>query len=234
MNYLVFDGKNSADYNVFISGEATYNTPEKDIELISIPGKNGTLSIDKKRYANININYPAFIAHDFRANFDAFKALLMSSSGYSKLSDTYDPDHYRLARYHAAIEPSMDQLNRHGTFNITFDCDPRRFLKSGDKVAEFTASGTLKNPTLFEALPLIRVYGTGYFECNNVYVQITSANEYTDIDCELQEAYKGSTNCNGNIVLVDGVFPSLKSGINSITKGSGMTSIKIYPRWWTI
>lgn len=233
MNYLIYDKVNSADFNVFISGESTYATPEKDIEVIAIPGRNGTLSIDNKRFANINIDYPAFIVHDFRQNFGAFKAALMSVSGYAKLADTYDPEHYRRARFSSAINPSMDQFNRHGTFTISFDCDPRRFLKSGDKVMEFTGSGQVKNPTLFEALPLIRAYGTGSFTIAGVSVAISSASTYTDIDCETQEAYKGATNCNGNITLTNGVFPSLKQGINSISK-SGISKLEIYPRWWTI
>lgn len=233
MNYLIFDDVNSADYNVFISGESTYSTPERDIEIISIPGRNGTLSIDNKRFANIAIDYPAFIAYDFRQNFDAFKAALMSVSGYAKLADTYDPEHYRKARFYSAIDPKMDQLNRHGTFNITFDCDPRRFLKSGDAVREYTANASIKNPTRFSALPLIRAYGTGTFTISGVSVAISTASTYTDIDCETQEAYKGSTSCNSNITLTNGVFPSLTPGVNSITK-TGITRLEIRPRWWTI
>lgn len=233
MNYLIYDKVNSADYNVFISGESTYATPEKDIEVIAIPGRNGTLSIDNKRFANINIDYPAFIVHDFRQNFGAFKAALMSVSGYAKLADTYDLDHYRLARFYSAIEPEMDQLNRHGSFKISFDCDPRRFLKSGDKVREYTAAGNIKNPTLFESLPIIRAYGTGSFTVNGVTVRINSASTYTDINSETQDAYKGTTNCNGNIQLDNGEFPKLASGTNAISM-SGITKLEMTPKWWTI
>lgn len=233
MNYLIYDDINSADYNVFISGESTYSTPQKDIEIIAIPGRNGTLSIDNNRFANIDIDYPAFIAYDFRHNFDSFKAALMSVKGYAKLADTYDAEHYRRARFHSAIEPTMDQLNRHGKFNITFDCDPRRFLKIGDSVRDFTASANVKNPTLYSALPLIRAYGTGSFTIGSVSVAISTASTYTDIDCETQEAYKGATNCNGNITLTNGKFPALEPGINAISM-SGITKLEIRPRWWTI
>lgn len=233
MNYLIFNDINSADYNVFISGESTYATPEKDVEIIAVPGRNGTLSIDNHRFSNVNINYPAFIVYDFRHNFDSFKAALMSVSGYAKLADTYDMEHYRRARFYSAIEPEMDQLNRHGKFDIVFDCDPRRFLKLGDDVRTFTAAAEIKNPTLYPALPLIRAYGTGSFTIGSVSVSISSASTYTDIDCETQEAYKGSTNCNGNITLTNGAFPSLQPGINAISK-SGITKLEITPRWWTI
>lgn len=235
MNYFIYDDINSSDFNVFISGESTYSTPERDIELIAIKGRNGTLSIDNGRFANINISYPAFIVHDFRNNFDAVKAALLSKKGYKKLSDTYDQDHYRLARYYSGIDPQMDQLNRHGTFDIIFDCDPRRFLKSGDRVLTFTSAGSVKNPTRFKALPLIRAYGTGSFSINGVSVHISSLTSlgYTDIDCETQEAYAGTNSRNSVITLANGEFPALVSGINSIVK-SGITKLEMRPRWWTI
>ena len=233
MNYLMYGELNSADYDVFISGEGTYNTPARDVEIIPIPGKNGTLSIDNKRFNNVDITYPAFIVNDFKQNYSAFKAGLMSQSGYNKLVDTYDEDHYRLARYSYEITPTMDQYNRHGQFSIIFDCDPRRFLKTGDRVVTFESAGALKNPTMFEALPLIRAYGTGSFTVNGITVTITTASEYTDIDSETQEAYKGTTSCNGNITLTSGIFPALGKGVNEITM-TGVTKLEITPRWWTI
>ena len=233
MNYLTFGKINTKNFNAFVSGESTFVTAERDIEVIPIPGRNGTLSVDNGRFHNVSIVYPCFIVDSFRANYDALRAAFLSESGYNKLIDTYDPDHYRRARYTAAIDPEMTQLNRHGKFDLAFDCDPRRFLVSGDKVVTFSANGSIKNPTLYNALPFIRAYGTGYFEISGVRVTITSANTYTDIDCELQEAYKGSTNCNGNITLNNGEFPKLIPGVNQVTI-SGLSRIELSPRWWTI
>lgn len=234
MNYLKYDNIISKDFNVFISGDHTFLTPERELEIISIPGRNGTLSIDQKRFSNVTIEYPAFIADDFSRNYNAFKAALFSISGYNKLSDTYDPECFRLARFTSTIDPMMTQLNRHGTFSIYFDCDPRRFLKSGERVMAFTSSGgKVKNPTLYASTPLIRAYGTGTFTIGGVTVRINAANSYTDIDCDLQEAYRGTVNCNGNITLVNGEFPTIKAEINTISM-SGISRLEIVPRWWSI
>lgn len=233
LNYFRYAEKNSTDFGVWISGESTFSSPEKDIEAVVIPGKNGTLTIDNGRFHNIAVSYPAFIVDNFVQNFDAFKAFLASVKGYAKLSDTYHPDYYRLARFNASIDPEMTQDNRHGRFTVTFDCDPRRFLVSGERAVTFTANGSLKNPALYDAKPLIRAYGTGYFTISGIRVNITTANEYTDIDCELQEAYKGTTNCNGNITLVNGEFPVLKNGTNTIVI-SGLSRLDITPRWWSV
>lgn len=233
MNWFRFDDKNSKDFNVFISGEATFVSPEKDIDVIAIPGRNGSLSISNGRFQNMTISYPAFIVHDFVNNFNALKSHLLSKDGYQRLSDTYDSDHYRLARYNASLSAEMTQLNRQGTFSIDFDCDPRRFLRSGEKSITYTAAGSIKNPSQFDALPLIRAYGTGKFTIGDIEVEITSADGYTDIDCELQEAFKGSTNCNNNITLSDGIFPKIEPGSNDITITT-ITQLDIIPKWWTI
>lgn len=232
INYLRYNEKNSSDFNVFISGESTYSTPARDIETIVVPGRNGTLSISNNRFNNVQITYPAFIVTEFSKNFAAMKAWLNSSTGYSMLTDTYDLEHFRLARYSAELDPKMDQFNRHGTFEIYFDCDPRRFLKRGNKPVSVSSGASLKNPTLYDSNPLIDVVGSGTIGINGVSVAVSASGE-TIIDCETQEAYYGSTSRNSDITLTNGVFPKMIPGTNTITY-SGFTSVKITPRWWTI
>ena len=233
MNYFVFGDLNSKDFNVFISGEYTFASPERDVDIVAVAGRDGTLSIDNGRFNNVEIKYPCALVHDFRQNYNSFKAAILAQKGYKRLADSYDVDHFRRARFLSSLDPEMTQLNRHGQFDVIFDCDPRRFLKIGDKVKEFTAAGSLRNPTMYDSKPIIRAYGTGSFTIGSTSIQITTASVYTDIDCELQEAYKGSTNCNGNIVLTNGEFPVFAPGVNSISF-TGLTQLDITPRWYTI
>ena len=233
VNYLMYNNKSSLDFSAWISGESTYQSPDRDIETVSIPGRNGTLSLDNGRFQNVVIPYRAFITDDFERNFSAFKAFLQSVKGYAKLADTYHPDYFRLARFISAIQPEMTQYNRHGQFTLNFDCDPRCFLKSGDKLKAIVTGESIRNATPFTAKPLIRVYGTGAIAVGNRTVQVTTADVYTDIDSETQEAYQGNTNCNNNIVLVNGEFPTLVPGVSEITF-TGFTEAYIMPRWWTI
>ena len=232
--YFTFNGKSSLDYEVVISGGGTFKSPNRDVESISVPGRNGDLHIDNERFNNVEITYPAFIVKAFKENFSAFKAFLLSQRGYKRLEDTYHPDYYRLACFKSAVEPDMTTRNLSGSFNVTFDCDPRCFLKSGEKTIYVTSSSmTVKNPTQFNALPKIMAYGTGTITINGISIVVNSANVYTDIDCELQEAYKGSTSCNDNITLSNGIFPYLSPGLNTISY-TGFSSLTITPRYWTI
>jgi phage-related protein len=157
---------------------------------------------------------------------------LKSNIGYHRLEDTFEPMYYRKAKYTEALDISAtDQKN--AAIDITFNCDARRFLKDGDNAIILTGNGSLYNPTYYDALPLIRAYGTGSFTINDIAVTITSANEYTDIDCEIMDAYKGTTNCNGNIQTTNNKFPVLTPGKNSITL-NGVTRVEITPKWWTV
>lgn len=231
--YLTYDGVSSEDFNVHISGDGTYDAPQRDVETISIAGKNGDLHLDNGRFNNIEIRYSAFCVDNFAHNYGAFKAFLTSKRGYKRLEDTYHPEYYRRAAYNDKLTPSMTPRNLAGSFDIVFDCDPRCFLKSGEVEREVVSGGYIKNPTLFDANPLIRAYGSGTLAINDVSVRISTSGTYTDIDCDIQEAYEGSINRNGNISLVSGEFPKLKAGLNSITY-TGLSKVIITPNWWTV
>lgn len=234
-NFIVFNGKSFLDYGVYISGAGTFDAPERDTEQIEIPGRNGTLTLDHGRYKNLPVKYPAFIIHDFNTNLEGLRNFLLTQTGYGRLEDTYHPDEFRKAKISRGFTTKPIAELYAGEFDIEFDCYPQRFLKAGEKEVTFTAAGNLHNRYMTEAKPLIRAYGTGSFSVGGITVQITSANSYTDIDCELQEAYKDTLaiNRNSSVILTNGTFPSLKPGDNAVTL-SGITKLEIMPRWWVL
>lgn len=54
-----------------------------------------------------------------------------------------------------------------GEFDVTFDCKPQRWLTSGETAVAVTSGGTITNPTLFDAEPLLAVEGYGEVKFNN-------------------------------------------------------------------
>lgn len=235
INTIVFNGKKLSDFGVFISGSGVFNAPERDVETVEVPGRNGALTLDNGRYKNIALKYPAFIYEEFKDKVQGLRNFLNSQSGYVRLEDSYHPDEFRLARVSGAFNATPVEALYGGNFDLTFDCYPQRFLKSGEQTIEITANTTINNAQLTTSKPLIRAYGTGTFSVGGVAVQIISASTYTDIDCDLQECFKDTlaTNCNGNVVLTNGKFPELKPGANAITL-SGITKLIITPRWWIL
>ena len=132
---LTFDGQSSGDYGVYITGEAVYNAPARDVEMVTIPGRNGQLALDKGRFENIEVSYPAGIFADNEADFaqavSDFRNFLASRSGYCRLEDDYNPNEYRMAVYKSGLEVDP-KLLRAGEFDIVFNCKPQRWLKDGE------------------------------------------------------------------------------------------------------
>lgn len=236
LGFFIANGKSSKDFNVYLTDAAAYGIAEKDSEVVSIKGRSGDLILDNKRYKNKKFSYPAIINEDFDKNFSALMNYLLSQQGYIKLEDSFSPEVFVWARYVGETNPKKTISDaKTGKFELTFDRKPQRYLKQGEYPLEITSNTTINSNNIQTALPIIRAYGTGTFSIGGVAVQITSANGYTDIDCEMQEAYKDTlaTNCNGNIVLVNGKFPGINYGDNAITL-SGITKLEIKPRWWTL
>ena len=173
---LYFDGEDSRDYGVYITGEAVYNAPEREVEMISIPGRNGALAMDRGRFENIEVTYPAGIFADNEADFaeaiSNFRNLLCSKRGYVRLQDEYNPNEYRMAVYKSGLEVEPALLKA-GEFDIVFDCKPQRFLTSGEEAVTVTSGGTLTNPTLFEASPLLMVDGYGSLTVNGYDIKLS-------------------------------------------------------------
>lgn len=233
-NYFTFAGKNCKDFNVYVSGQGTYNAPARVYSTYEIPGRNGDLYIDEKRFENIELTYPAFIFEDMITHVDGLRNYLLSRTGYQRLEDTYHPDEFRMAVFSDGFEFDVDPRHEVSTFDITFRCKPQRFLKLGEKVHTFTSSGSIYNPTDCASKPLIRIYGNGVFGLGSQSITISGTTGYTDIDCEMMDCFSGTENRNSKVTFTNYDFPVLKSGTNNFSLGSGITKVEITPRWWKL
>lgn len=196
LNHLTYDGVDSSAFGVFISGEGVFDAPARRGEMISIPGRNGSIFIDEGVFENITVEYPAFIGTGyeelFRTKLGDLRSALSSRGNYKRLTDTYHPDEFRLGVFREGIEVDPQHITRAGGFTMKFDCKPQRFLVSGEESFVFTQNGTITNPTLFESSPLIKVTGNGTVAIgdNGEYRFIVSGNTGTIwIDSEIMEAY---------------------------------------------
>lgn len=179
VNSIIFGGVNSADYGIYISGEGVFNAPKRDVEMISIPGRNGAFALDKGRFENIEVTYPAFNFEpddyaSFAQNLSDFRNAISSLRGYQRLTDTFHPDEYRMATYISGLEVKPIKYNTASEFNIVFDCKPQRWLMSGETAIEVESGTTLLNPTLFESSPMLEVEGYGSIEFNGYEIEIAS------------------------------------------------------------
>lgn len=228
-DFFTYNGISSAAFGCYVANANQFDSPARDVESIEVPGRNGALTLDNGRYLNQTLTYSMYVRGDIRNKIMGLRNALTETKGYLRLEDSYNPQEFYLARYIDSFSVSQSDRYRAG-FSVTFDRKPQRFLKSGEEMISFTAGGSLLNETMQTAKPLLRVYGTGSFTINGATMTISSANVYTDIDCDIMDAFKGSTNCNGNI---SGTFPDLAPGDNAVTL-NGVSKIEITPRWWRL
>ena len=240
---FIYNGMNSRDYGLTVSGEDTWTRPQPDVTRIAVPGRNGDLIQLGNRYKNLDIKYHCGIVRDLRTNFDAFNAALLADSGYHRLEDSYHPDYYRMAVFESALDPDVKKRGIAGEVDITFNCKPQLFLKSGQVELTVSEGGVIYNPTPYTAYPTIRFGFTASWEGGSITIggrTISCTNPATTddfvIDCERQDIYLADTRVNKNnlFTLSDGEFFELKPGRNTIHFSGIAPSIYITPNWWTV
>lgn len=235
IDYFVYNGQSSADFGVVIADHTGFNAPERDYSVVEIPGMNGDLTVDNGRYKNIQLTYQCSIHHHFAEKFGHLRGWLYSSPGYHRLEDSYDPECYRMARVSGGVEPTPQAKYRFGEFDITFDCKPQKWLKSGEDEITLGASNVLYNPTQYEAYPVFELTGNGTITIGSQTITVANNPGTMILDFELGDAYDKAahTNYNQYVTVTSNDFPTLKPGVNNITK-TNFTSIKMKPRWWTL
>ena len=261
ISQLIFNGKNLRDFGVTIEHLPESAHPQRRGNGYKIAGRNGTQVREDGTFENYDQPYEIWF-RDFSTNRDVYQlsrdlaGFLLGSSGFCRLEDTYEPEVYRMARYAGPLSIEAI-LRRYGRAKLEFDCQPQRFLKSGEKPV--SSNGTafyLTNPTGFTAEPKISVTGSG-----TVGIRVanwdTQGSEYTDIQLGMGSSSKTvvldcaafTAQVNGADV-DDGVsfsgsetyatFPKLGPHDYRIGPLTGeaftgtITKIEVIPRWWTL
>ena len=246
MNTLIYNGKSFADFETYTDFSQSFSTPEKDVEIISIPGRNGDLSIFNNRFMDQEISFPCYIRKDFIKNFRQLTEWLNSINGYQRLESSKEPDYFRDALFLGAVEPTPGQFTKDGHFSIRFRVHPQRWLKSSLEMINVTNNYAIYNPCNMPAKPIIRFEGNGSVSLTNadweLIGQVTIANNaspsYVDIDCETYDAYSldgqgNVVNRNADVTFV--IDPKIVPGENHITwyiVNSG--SVYLTPRFFNI
>lgn len=235
-NTFTFGGVSSDSLGLHIEYCPEQNRPARKMERYSVPGRNGDIIVAQDAWENIEQSYDIWggngTINDATAVGYSLADWLFSQNGYQRLEDTYDTQHYRRAFFEGPYD-FMSVMRRRGRATITFSCDPRRFLLSGETAVTLTGTGTITNPTSFTARPQIEVHGSGNgtIECGGKTITITGIYDGMLLDCDAQDAYYPGVNLNS---LVSGNFPVIPGGTQTITITGGITSVEVTPNWWTL
>ena len=170
MNEITYNNKNLSDFGVYYDSHSSFGSPERDVELVEIAGKNGALIIDNDRYRNIDLTFPCYVHTNFLAQYRSVMAYLQSCKGYNRLEITQEPNHFRMASFNMGSQPTPNQFHRSGQFPLVFNCKPQRFLKSGE-----TSTSVQSQSTTYTTNP-ININNTGS-AVSSMVVDITPIQE---------------------------------------------------------
>lgn len=237
MGVIIYNGIASDEVGIHVEVPPDYEIPEKNYEVISVPGKNGDIVIDLDSYDNVEREYKISIGEecgDFTVLASKIATWLFSSNGYGRLEDSYEPEYYKIA---TVIDgPTVfNILQQAGRTTIKFNRKPQRFLKSGDEKIYINQQTKIFNPTQFKSKPIIKVngVGSGSITIGDYKIDITNITNDMIIDCDLEESYYGTTNLNREIILTNG-YPRFNPEYNNISFSGGVSKVTIIPRWWTL
>lgn len=236
---FTFNGETSSDHGLMLEQADIFPAPVRKRTVLTIPGRSESVIQDGGCWENVSLKYTVSLRRNLPERWINILAWLSTPEGYCRLENSIQPEHFRLAYYEGGIDVNQLRTFKSARVNITFKARPELFLKNGENPIVFTrdseesTAAELLNPTKFEALPLIKVTGTGNgsLSIHGRTINISNLVDYVYIDCEQQDVYR-QTPENRNY-LASGVFPKLVPGDNNITF-TGFTSVEITPRFYTL
>lgn len=269
MSILVYNGIPSTVVNARIVQPPEYRAPERAYSSLNIAGRNGNVIIDTGFYQNVERKYTMSMdSSKDNLTFEGVSSAILSwlnplnsgHNGYYKLTDAYDPSHFRWAKTKGDISIT-NVYGKAGTFELVFDCMPQRFLVSGEENLEFggTTVHSIINQTSQIARPKILVkagstvtiendeYSYGHKIINassdtDITVDSTEEDCYYTLSGDISEIYYNGNGDitfkhaeeNGGIIdyFTSYEFPVLYPGENKIK--SSANGFEIVPNWWVL
>lgn len=128
---IVWGNVNLRDYNGFAFYCNIFERPERDVEIVSVPGRNEDLIFDNGRYKNVDRTYQVQIVG--MVNAMAFVSALTEQLGYQRLQDEYEDNVYMEARLKE--KPEITHFVGDAvSITLTFDRKPYKWLMDGEEV----------------------------------------------------------------------------------------------------
>lgn len=231
MFYFIFNNKKNTDLGIQVVKRPNIPIPERNIELKSLKGRDGSLTRDYKNYNDIKISVSLnFISgeNDFINKGAEIANWLYNINDNKLIFSDNDKFYYKVKKIECKdIERSLKVI---GKFIVTFVCDPYKYYLENNDI-EITNSTKINSPILVvDSEPIISISGTGNINLiiNDKRTVLENVDESLIINSSILECYKGKESLNYKM---SGEFPILKRGENIINIEGNIKNIKIKPNW---
>lgn len=235
--WFEYRGINSLDMHLHIENDISFSSPEADIELVEVLGRDGELAIDRKRLKGVPFPVPVRLKlpGDVSVNDMSTKISewLKGDIGWYPLRFSGSPDYEYIAICYEQFN-IQETLKQYGRTVITFRLKPYK-RRVGNQLISLTNGMTLVNPEKRIAKPRLLIEGSGDIALQNNgtdWLILRSVDGSIVVDSEMMSIYKGARPEFDKMVgTLSPMFPQLTPGENTITWTGNVTNIEIEPRW---
>ena len=227
--YFTFKGIKSSDMGIIVTAVSPIIKPEKRVNQIKIPGRDGILHEDEGTYSNYTKDIECAIKNRaMKVDYSTIDAWL---DGYGELTFSTEPNFVYRAMANNQISIS-GVLKSFSKFLVQFDVHPFKYSANpfNDHMT-ITDPVTIYNKGTYHSEPVITVYGTGgvTLTINDTEYTVSDIDGHVTINSEIQEVYKDGTNKNNTFIADE--FPRFEVGENEISFTGNVTKIEIIPNW---
>ena len=240
------DGVDMRTLGVYLQQPIEVSGLVRDVETVSIEGRNGDLIFDKGRFLNRKgkaVCYALSPTGDITSAMTAINAVLLNGFGYREIKQSEDPAHFWKARITngADIMYRMAHLN---PFTIEFDIEPEHWAVDGKKKVGLLVNekNEVQNSHSGVAKPIIILSvsaGKVVLSVNDNSVILRNVTAFSPLvlDSATGNAYyEDGKNVNSHVE-GDILALNLKQGKNLITYSQIDGTIyytNYIPRWWDL
>lgn len=162
LSSFTYNGHSSEEFGIRIEKKPVLNRSARKFQSASVPGRNGNIYQLEDAWSEVIQPYEIFAGEKEEGaavpSFTAIMEWLNSAAGYTKLQDTYDPDHYRMAVFVDSTNISST-WHDFGRATINFRCRPEHYIAQDP--LEVENGDIITNETNHVAHPLITLTGEG-------------------------------------------------------------------------
>lgn len=237
MSYFVFNGRSSEDFGIRIHNELEFSTPARDLEKVTVLGRNAELLIDNRRYKTIQKS----IKIDIRipqGNGQELQNRVMQIYDWLNVQEWTDfrwsmyPDFTYRAR---VLNPFsiLDALRWLGRGVIDMEFYPIMYYPNNE-LKTINSGATIANIGNVNAEPLIVITPAtdsriDILNNGEAWISLKDVTSKITIDSELMVATDADGNANKKMLIRKPLFPVLTQGDNKITFNN-INKFEINPR----
>lgn len=148
-NTFTFNGHSSDEFGIRIEKKPDLNRSARKFNSASVAGRNGNIYQLQDAWEEVIVSYDIYAGGRQKGDaipaFTAIVEWLNSADDYAELTDSYDPEHYRLAVFVDDIDIES-QWHTIGKATIKFRCKPQRYINTNNVLPKLTSGSYGSTP----------------------------------------------------------------------------------------